>query len=63
MVLHSFKDDRAAVGGNIKTPNVEVCGDLGQLALGAGFQINEPEILVLNVTAQEDERAPSGEER
>ena len=61
-ILDSFEDDFVAVWGNIKIANVEVWSEVAQLAFGARVEVNEPEILVLNFTAQENERTPAGQE-
>ena len=61
-VLDSFEDDFVAIRRNIEIANVEVWSEIGQLSLGAGVEVDEPEILVLNFASQEDERAPAGQE-
>lgn len=61
-ILDSLEDDFVAVWGDVEIANVEVWREVGQLALGARVEVNEPEILVLNFTAQENERAATGQE-
>ena len=51
-LLHSFEDNVTAIRGDVEVANVEVLSEVGQLPLGAGLEINEPEILVLNFSAQ-----------
>ena len=59
-LLHSFEDDFAAVRGDVEVANVEVGSEVGQLPLGAVLQVDEPEILVLNLSSQEHECRPPG---
>src|SRR5690348_7923225 len=62
-LFHSFKNRLMAVRGNIKITNIEIGWEVGQLALVAGFQIDKPKILVLNISAEKDERLSSTKER
>src|ERR1700688_614240 len=57
--LHSFKDDFAAIWGDVEVTNVEVGSEVGQLPLGACIQIDQPEIFMLNLSPQENERSSS----
>lgn len=50
-LLHSFEDDFAAVRGYVKVADIEVGGEVSQLAFGAGFEVDEPEILMLNFSS------------
>ena len=63
VLLHSFQDNLAAVWRDVEVANVKVGRDVGQLPLGARLQIDEPEILMLNVSSQEHECTSSGQER
>ena len=58
-VLLSFEDNFTAVWGDVEAVNVEVWSEVGQLPFGARLQINEPEILMLNLSSQEYECTPS----
>jgi hypothetical protein len=60
-ILQAFQDNVAAVGGDVKVANIEVRREVGQLALAAGIEIDEPEILVLNFSLKNNEFATSGE--
>jgi hypothetical protein len=53
--LHSFQNYFAAIPGNVKVANVEVGSEVGQLALCARLQVNEPEILMLDFSSQINE--------
>jgi hypothetical protein len=61
-VLDPFEDDFTAVRGDVEVANVEPGWEVGQLVFGAGRQINEPEILMLNFSAQKHECAASRQE-
>ena len=52
-----------AVRRDVKIANIEIGWEVGQLALGASFEINKPKILVLNVSAEKDKCLPSSKER
>ena len=62
MFLHSFKNNFTAVWGDIEVANVEVGRKVGQLPLSARLQVDEPEILMLNLSSQEDEPPSSRQE-
>src|SRR6058998_121238 len=51
-----------AIRRDVKVANVEVRSEVGQLPLGAGLQVDEPEILMLNLSSQEDESPSSRQE-
>ena len=55
-LLHSFEDDLATVWREVEVLQVEVGGKIGQLALRACWQINEPKILMADLPAQEHQR-------
>jgi hypothetical protein len=54
-LLHSFEDNFTAVWGDVEVANVEVTSEVSQLSLGARLQVDEPEILMLNLSSQEHE--------
>src|ERR1700726_2385806 len=54
-LLHSFENNFAAVWGDVEVSNVEVGSEVGQLPLGARLQVDEPEILMLDLSSQEHE--------
>jgi len=47
--LYSFKNNVMAIRGDVEVANVKVGREVGQLALSAGLQVDQPEILVLNL--------------
>src|SRR5882724_12842003 len=47
-----------SVWRDVEVANVEVGSEVGQLALCTRLQIDQPEILVLNLSPQEDQRSP-----
>ena len=53
MLLHSFEDNFMTILGDVEVANVKVGSEVGQLAFGPGFKIDQPEILMLNLTSQE----------
>ena len=61
-LLHSFEDNFAAVWRDVEVANVEVGSEVGQLPLGARLQVDEPEILMLNLSSQEHECSSSRQE-
>ena len=61
-LLHPFEDDFTTVRGDVEVANVKVGREVGQLPLGARLEVDEPEILMLNVSSQEHERLSSREE-
>src|SRR6266853_1862743 len=58
-LLHSFEDNFTSVWRDVEVANVEVCSEVGQLALLPRLQVDQPEILVLNLSAQEHQRSSS----
>ena len=56
-ILSAFEHDVAAVGSDVKIAKIEIRRQIRQLALAAGIEIDEPEILVLNFSPQNDEFA------
>src|ERR1700722_9878609 len=60
VLLHSLEYDFTAVGGYVEVANIEVGSQVGQLPLGAGLEIDEPEIFVLNFSTKEHQATPSG---
>jgi hypothetical protein len=53
VLLHSLQQDFRAVRRNVKVPNVKFVREIRQLALSAGLEIKEPQILVLNLSLQQ----------
>lgn len=51
-----------AVGGDVEVVDVEAGGEIGQLVLDTGIEIDEPEIFVLNLSSEDDERMSSRQE-
>ena len=62
MLLRSFKDNFAAVWRDVEVANVEVGSEVGQLPLGARLKVDEPEILMLDLSSQEHE-CPSSRQK
>ena len=62
LLLRALDDRFAAVGRDVEVANLEGRREIGQLSLGAGLQIDEPQVLVLDLAAQEHERAAPGHE-
>jgi hypothetical protein len=60
--LHPFEDNPAAIWGDVEVANVKVRSEFGQLPLGARLEVDEPEILVLNLSSQEQECSSSRQE-
>ena len=54
-LLHTFEDYVTAVWGNVKVANIEVGTEASQLPLRTRLQVDEPEILMLNLSSQEYE--------
>jgi hypothetical protein len=52
-LLDSFQDDFPAVWGEVEIANIEVGRKIRQLPLGARVQIDEPEILMLYLSPQD----------
>ena len=52
-----------AIRRDVKIANIETGWEVGQLALGAGFEVDKPKILVLNVSAEKDKCLSSLKER
>jgi hypothetical protein len=61
-LLRSFEDNITAVWGDVEVANVKIRREVGQLGLGAGVEVDEPEILMLNLTSEEHEVASSRQE-
>jgi hypothetical protein len=61
-LLHAFEDNFTAVSRNVKVANVEAGREVGQLPLGACLQVDEPEILMLNLSSQEHQCPSSRQE-
>src|SRR5258708_14495614 len=57
--LHSVEYNFTCVWRDVEVANVEVCSEVGQLALLPRLQVDQPEILVLNLSAQEHQRSSS----
>ena len=55
-LLQSLEDNFTSVRRDVEVAYVEVRSEVGQLPLGASLQIHEPEILVLNISLQKQER-------
>src|SRR4029077_5007114 len=54
-LLHSFEYNFMSVRRDVEVTNVEVRSEVGQLPLGAGLQVHEPKILMLNLSLQKQE--------
>lgn len=61
-LLYPFEDDVTSIRGYIEVLNIEIGTEVGQLALDAGLKIDEPKILMLNLTAEKYERWSIGQE-
>ena len=48
--------DFATIRRNVEISNVEARREVGKLPLGAGLQIDRPEIFVMKLSAENDER-------
>ncbi len=59
MLLQSLQNNFLAVGGDVEIANVEIGSQIGQLALGAGFQIPRPLLLAAFRWAWNSGRAQS----
>src|SRR4029077_8290788 len=53
--LLSLEDNFTTIGGNVKVADVEVGSEVGQLPFVARVQVDEPEVLMLNLSSQEHE--------
>ena len=62
MFLHSFEDHIVAVRGNVEVANVEVGREIRQLVLRPRFQVDQPQVLMPNVSLQEYESLRSRQE-
>ena|SRR5580658_9188511 len=60
-LLHSFENNLTAVWGDVEIANVEVGSQVGQLPLGARLEVDEPKILMLNLSSQDHEGTSSRE--
>src|SRR6266851_1290987 len=58
-LLHSFEDNFASVWRDVEVANVEVGSEVGQLVLCTRLQVDEPKILVLNLSSQEHQQSAS----
>jgi hypothetical protein len=58
-LLHSCEDNFASVWRDVEVANIEVGGEVGQLVLCTRLQVDQPEILVLNLSPQEYQRSSS----
>jgi hypothetical protein len=61
--MHAIEHYLAAVTGDVEVFDDEVATRVREPPLGPSFEIDEPEILVLDLSAQHDERASSGHKR
>ena len=61
-LLRSFQDNFAAVWGDVEVANIEIRSEIGQLPLGGGPEVDEPEILVVNLSAKQHEPSVSRQE-
>ena len=52
-LLCPFEDEFLAVRGDIKVADIEIGREVSQFALGAGVEVEKPEILVFDITMQE----------
>lgn len=60
--LYALEDDFPAVWRNVEIPNVEVGGQVSQLALCSGVEIDEPQVLVFYLSAHRDKCASAVKE-
>jgi hypothetical protein len=51
VLAHAIEDDLPAVGSEVEVTNREVQTEVGQLAFGPVFEIDEPEVLVLDLSS------------
>src|SRR6476620_3264984 len=51
-LLHAFDNNFPAIRGDVKVANVKAGSEPGQLPQGAALQVDQPEILVLNLSPQ-----------
>src|SRR6266851_5554980 len=58
-LLHSFEDNFTSVWRDVEVANVEVGSEVGQLVLCTRLQVDQPKILVLNLSSQEHQRSSS----
>ena len=54
-LLHALEDNLTAVRGEGEVSNIEFGREVVQLPLGSGVHVNQPEILMLNLSAQDKE--------
>ena len=50
-LLHSFEDNFTTVRGDVEVANIKVGREIGQLPLGARLEVDEPEVLMLNLSS------------
>jgi hypothetical protein len=58
-LLHPFDYNFATIREDVEVANVEVGGKVGQLPLGACLQVDQPEILMLDLSSKQNERPSS----
>jgi len=51
-LLHSLQHNFTPVWRDVEVAYIEIWRQVGQLPLGAGFQVEPPEVLVLNIPLQ-----------
>src|ERR1700675_3021668 len=52
-LLPSFENNFTSIRRNVEVLNVEIGSELGQLPLGARLQLDEPQILMSNLSSQQ----------
>ena len=62
-LLGTVEDDFGAVGRDVEVADDKRCWQLGKQALGTGLQVDDPEIPVVEVSAQNDQRLAIRRER
>src|SRR5436305_439007 len=58
-LLNAFQYNLTPVRRKIKFPNVEIGREPGQLPLRTGLEINQPEVFVLYLSSEQNQRAAS----
>ncbi len=61
-LLYSFEDDFMTIRRDVKVANVKFGRETGELPLDPCVQVDQPEVLVLNLSAEDYECVPSGQE-
>ncbi len=54
-ILYAFQNKFVAVGGDVEVANVEIRWEISQFTFGPGVQVDEPQILMFDVSSQDHE--------